>query len=149
MAAGAQPIMVSGAEVAELADVLRSGRSAPCGRVSSNLTFGTNFAPVAQWIERYPAEVEVRGSNPLWRTTPLPPPNRQEGWSVNHKRVERLWRKEGLRLPRKQPKRGRLWLADGAIVRRPAERPNDVCSYDFVFERTADGRASGSTEPWR
>ena len=66
---------------------------------------------------------------------------RQEGWSVKHKRVERLWRKEGLRVPRKQPKRGRLWLAEGAIVRRRAERPNDVCSYDFVFERTADGRA--------
>ena len=60
---------------------------------------------------------------------------------MNHKRVERLWRKEGLRVPRKQPKRGRLWLAEGAIVRRRAERPNDVCSYDFVFERTADGRA--------
>ena len=69
------------------------------------------------------------------------PSLRQEGWSVNHKRVERLWRKERLRVPRKQPKRGRLWLAEGAIVRRPAERPNDVCSYDFVFERTADGRA--------
>ena len=65
---------------------------------------------------------------------------RQEGWSVNHKRVERLWRKEGLRIPRKQPKRGRLWLADGSIVRRRAERPNHVWSYDFVFERTADGR---------
>ena len=59
-----------GAEVAEQADALRSGRSAPCGRVSSNLTFGTRKrAPVAQWIERYPAEVEVRGSNPLWRTS--------------------------------------------------------------------------------
>ena len=65
----------------------------------------------------------------------------QEGWSVKHKRVERLWRKEGLRVPRKQPKRGRHWLAEGAIVRRRAERPNDVCSYDFVFERTAAGRA--------
>ena len=60
---------------------------------------------------------------------------------MKHKRVERLWRKEGLRVPRKQPKRGRLWLAEGAIVRRRAERPNDVCSYDFVFERTAAGRA--------
>ena len=38
---------------------------------------------------------------------------RQEGWSVNHKRVERLWRKEGLKVPAKQSKRGRLWLADG------------------------------------
>ena len=65
---------------------------------------------------------------------------RQEGWRVNHKRVERLWCEEGLRVPRKQPKRGRLWLADGLIVRRRAERPNHVWSYDFVFDRTADGR---------
>ena len=59
---------------------------------------------------------------------------------MNHKRVERLWRQEGLRVPQKQPKRGRLWLADGSIVRRRAERPNHVWSYDFVFDRTADGR---------
>jgi putative transposase len=65
---------------------------------------------------------------------------RQEGWRVNHKRVERLWREEGLKVPQKQPKRGRLWLADGSIVRRRAERPNHVWSYDFVFDRTADGR---------
>ena len=72
-ARGRRKIMVDGAEVAEQADALRSGRSAPCGRVSSNLTFGTRErAPVAQWIERYPAEVEVRGSNPLWRTIKTP-----------------------------------------------------------------------------
>ncbi len=65
---------------------------------------------------------------------------RQEGWHVNHKRVERLWRQEGLKVPAKQPKRGRLWLADGSIVRRRAEYRDHVWSYDFVFERTADGR---------
>ena len=65
---------------------------------------------------------------------------RQEGWRVNHKRVERLWRQEGLRVPGKQPKRGRLWLADGSLMRRRAERPHHVWSYDFVFDRTADGR---------
>ena len=63
-----------------------------------------------------------------------------EGWHVNHKRVERLWRQEGLKVPQQQPKRGRLWLADGSIVRRRAERPNHVWSYDFVFDRSADGR---------
>lgn len=63
-----------------------------------------------------------------------------EGWRVNHKRVERLWRQEGLKVPLKQPKRGRLWLADGSIVRRRAEHPNHVWSYDFVLDRTADGR---------
>ncbi len=65
---------------------------------------------------------------------------RAEGWRVNHKRVERIWREEGLKVPQKQPKRGRLWLADGSIVRRRAERPNHVWSYDFVFDRTHDGR---------
>jgi len=65
----------------------------------------------------------------------------QEGWTVNHKRVERLWRQEGLKVPMKQPKRRRLWLADGSCVRlRPAYKDH-VWSYDFVADRTSDGRA--------
>lgn len=64
----------------------------------------------------------------------------REGWSVNHKRVERIWRREGLRVPRKQPKRGRLWLNGGSCVRLRAKRPNHVWSYDFVHDRTHDGR---------
>jgi len=66
---------------------------------------------------------------------------RAEGWTVNHKRVERIWRQEGLKVPAEQPKRGRLWLNDGSCVRRRAERPNPVWSYDFVMDRTHDGRA--------
>jgi len=66
---------------------------------------------------------------------------RAEGWTVNHKRVERIWRQEGLKVPAEQPKRGRLWLNDGSCVRRRAERPNHVWSYDFVMDRTHDGRA--------
>jgi transposase InsO family protein len=62
------------------------------------------------------------------------------GWVVNDKRVERIWRREGLKVPEKQPKRGRLWLADGSCVRLRAERPNHVWSYDFVEDRTHDGR---------
>ena len=65
---------------------------------------------------------------------------RQEGWRVNPKRVERLWRQEGLRVPAKQPKRGRLWLAEGSLMRRRAERPRHVWSDDFVFDSTAEGR---------
>ena len=66
---------------------------------------------------------------------------RREGWQVNHKRVERIWRQEGLKVPQKQPKRGRLWLNDGSCVRlRPTHR-NHVWSYDFVADRTHDGRA--------
>jgi len=62
------------------------------------------------------------------------------GWVVNDKRVERIWRCEGLKVPAKQPKRGRLWLADGSCVRLRAERPNHVWSYDFVEDRTYEGR---------
>lgn len=66
---------------------------------------------------------------------------RTEGWRVNHKRVERLWRREGLKVPKKQPKRGRLWFNDGSCVRRRPEYPNHVWSYDFIQDRTVDGRA--------
>ena len=64
----------------------------------------------------------------------------REGWRVNHKRVERIWRREGLKVPQRQPKRGRLWLGDGSVVRRRAEHANHVWAYDFVLDRTADGR---------
>jgi putative transposase len=62
------------------------------------------------------------------------------GWHVNHKRVERIWRREGLKVPQKQPKKGRLWLNDGSCVRLRPERKNHVWSYDFVQDRTHDGR---------
>ena len=59
---------------------------------------------------------------------------------VNHKRVERIWREEGLKLPKKQQKRVRLFLNDGSCVRLRPERPNHVWSYDFMEDRTMDGR---------
>ena len=62
------------------------------------------------------------------------------GWHVNHKRVERIWRREGLKVPQKQKKKGRLWLNDGSCVRLRPERPNPFWPYDFVPDRTADGR---------
>ena len=65
---------------------------------------------------------------------------RAEGWRCNHKRVERIWRREGLRVPARQPKRGRLWLNDGSCVRLRPERANHVWAYDFVEDRTRDGR---------
>jgi putative transposase len=65
---------------------------------------------------------------------------RQEGWQVNHKRVERIWRKEGLKVPKKQPKRRRLWLNDGSCIRLRPEHKDHVWSYDFVMTRTSDGR---------
>jgi transposase InsO family protein len=65
---------------------------------------------------------------------------RQAGWIINDKRVERIWRREGLKIPNKQPKRGRLWLADGSCIRLRPQHRNHVWSYDFVEDRTHDGR---------
>ena len=64
----------------------------------------------------------------------------QEGWRVNHKCVERIWRQEGLKVPQKQPQRTRLWLADGACMRRRPEYANHVWTSDVVMERTQDGQ---------
>ena len=66
---------------------------------------------------------------------------RSEGWRVNHKRVERIWKMEGLKVPQKQPKRGRLWLNDGSCIRLRPEHKDHVWSYDFVMARTSEGRA--------
>ncbi|MCK5485736.1 MAG: IS3 family transposase [Desulfobacterales bacterium] len=66
---------------------------------------------------------------------------RNQGWRVNHKRVERIWRKEGLKVPAKQPKRSRLWLNDGSCIRLRPQYLNHVWSYDFVQDRTHNGRA--------
>jgi len=66
---------------------------------------------------------------------------RREGWPVNHKRVERIWRQQGLKVPQKQPKRRRLWLNDGSCIRLRPEKQNHVWSYDFVVDRTNNGRA--------
>ncbi len=66
---------------------------------------------------------------------------KQQGWKVNHKRVERIWRKEGLKVPKRQPKRGRLWLNDGSCVRLKPEHKDHVWSYDLMMARTAEGRA--------
>jgi putative transposase len=67
--------------------------------------------------------------------------NNEHGWRVNHKRVERIWRKEGLKVPKKQPKRSRLWLNDGSCIRLRPEYKDHVWSYDFMIDRTANGRA--------
>ncbi len=73
------------------------------------------------------------------KATALP---RDAGWLVNAKRAERIWRREGLKVPPRQPERGRLWLADGSCVRLRPERPNHVRSHDIVEDRTHDGRRS-------
>jgi putative transposase len=62
------------------------------------------------------------------------------GWLVNDKRVERLWRREGLKVPMKQLKKGRLWLNDRSCIRLRPEYRDHVWSYDFVHHRTDDGK---------
>jgi transposase InsO family protein len=69
---------------------------------------------------------------------------RVQGWRCNHKRVERIWRREGLKVPAQQPKWGRLWLNDGSCVRLRPERANHVWAYDFVEDRTRDGRSQAA-----
>jgi len=65
---------------------------------------------------------------------------RDAGWLVSDTRVERVWQREGLKVPQKQPKRGRLWLTNGSCIRLRPEHSNHVWSYDFVEDRTHDGR---------
>ena len=65
---------------------------------------------------------------------------KNEGWCVNHKRVERIWRKEGLKVPSRQPKRRRLWLNDGSCIRLRPERKDHVWSYDFVNIWLSNGK---------
>ena len=65
---------------------------------------------------------------------------RGEGWTVHHKRIERLGWREGLNVPQKQPKRGRLWLAEGPCIRQRPEYRHHVWAHDFVADRTHDGR---------
>ncbi len=66
---------------------------------------------------------------------------KQTGWHVNSKRVERIWRQEGLKVPARQPKRGRLWLNDGSCIHLRPEHKNHVWAYDFVTDRTSNGKA--------
>ena len=65
---------------------------------------------------------------------------RMEGWKVGRDAVYTIWREEGLKVPQKQPKRARLWLGDGSCIRLRPRHPNHVWSYDFVHDRTHEGK---------
>ncbi len=83
--------------------------------------------------------IELAGVYGRYGTPRISAMLRDEGWHVNHKRVERVWRREGLKVPRRQPKRGRLWLNDGSCIRLRPEHKDHVWAYDFVQARTHDG----------
>jgi len=102
-------------------------RHRPCGRVDE----ARLVADVVELAKRY-------GRYGYRRIAAL---LREAGWSVSDGRVERIWRREGLKVPSKQPKRSRLWFNDGSCVRLRAKRAGHVWSYDFVHHRTHDGRA--------
>jgi putative transposase len=65
---------------------------------------------------------------------------RNKGFKVNHKRVERIWREQGLKVAKKQKKRRRLWLNDGSTIRLRSEYKNHVWSYDIVEDKTYNGK---------
>jgi len=65
----------------------------------------------------------------------------EAGWRVGKDRVQRIWRREGLKVPFKQKPRGRLWLNDGSCVRLRPTHCHHVWSYDFVHHATHDGRS--------
>jgi len=80
--------------------------------------------------------------HPRWGSPRIHDALRKRGWQVNHKRIERLWREEGMQVPKKQRKRRRITLggSENSCVRKRALRPNHVWSYDFVEDRTEKGR---------
>ena len=66
---------------------------------------------------------------------------RMEGWKVNHKKVERLWREEGLQLPKRHKKRRRLYHKDSSVVRLRPQYQNHIWSVDFVHDKLSSGRS--------
>lgn len=95
-------------------------------------------AETQRLVDRMTALAEQYGRYGYRRITAL---LQEEGWVVNHKRVERLWRQAGLKIPRRQRPRSRLWFNDGSCVRLRPEWTDHVWSYDFMAARTRDGRA--------
>jgi len=119
---------ISERRACRLLDQHRSTQRKPCKVKTDEATLTADIVRLASQYGRYGYR----------RITDL---LQAEGWQVNHKRVERIWRREGLKVPKKQPKRGRLWLNDGSCIRlRPCWK-NHVWAYDFVMARTHDGKS--------
>jgi putative transposase len=121
----------------ELYALLTPGSSAAAVQIMSDAqkTVQTDNVPGLIWNEEESGWIDV------W--TRRPGTNIFDSVGMKHgitKRVERIWLREGLKVPHKQPKRGRLWLADGSCIRLRPEHRNHVWSYDFVEDRTYDGR---------
>ena len=83
---------------------------------------------------------ELSGNHPRYGYRRITALLRAEGWQVNRKRVQRLWRQEGLKVPQKQRKRRRWGCSANSCTRRRAEHINHVWTYDFLMDRTQDSR---------
>jgi len=83
---------------------------------------------------------EISEKRPRWGYRRAHAQLREEGWEINSKRTQRLWREEGLRVPQRRRKRRRLGDSTVPAERLKAERPNHVWALDFQFDQTADGR---------
>ena len=83
---------------------------------------------------------QLSKKRPRWGYRRVGAELRNQGWRVNHKRVQRLWREEGLRVPQRTPKRRRLGQSAVPAQRLRAEHPNQVWALDFMFDTTSDGR---------
>jgi putative transposase len=110
--------------------VLGQPRSTQRQKPKSNEEEGRLVARVLELVRRHPRY----GYRRIWALL------RREGWRVNRKRVYRLWRQQGLKVPRKQRKKRRLGCSANSCVRRPAEYKDHVWAWDFLHDRTADGR---------
>ena len=84
--------------------------------------------------------LELVRQHPRWGYRRITVLLRREGWRVNRKRVYRLWRQQGLKVPRKQRKKRRLGHSGNSCVRRPAQHKDHVWTWDFLHDRTSDGR---------
>jgi putative transposase len=84
--------------------------------------------------------LELVRRHPRWGYRRITVLRRREGWRVNRKRVYRLWRQQGLKVLRKQRKKRRLGHSGNRCVRRPAQHKNHVWTWDFLHDRTRDGR---------
>ncbi|WP_413585766.1 IS3 family transposase [Bdellovibrio sp. HCB274] len=108
------------------------------GQSRSSQRYTIQFAPDEDRLTRDIIEfANLYGRYGYRRITAL---LRSNGWHVNTKRVARIWRERGLKVPKKQQKRARLWDREGSCIRLRPEYPNHVWSYDFVHDQTHDGR---------
>src|SRR5262249_7758996 len=110
--------------------VLGQPRSTQRQKPKSNEEEGRLVAHMLELVRKHPRY----GYRRVWALL------RREGWRVNRKRIWRLWRQQGLKVPRKQRKKRRLGSSANSCVRRPAEHRNHVWSWDFLHDRTSDGR---------